>query len=101
MEGTNETTRNESEAELKLMTLLDAYIDELKDNRMYGQLEKGPLTWTYWGALFFCGTVVTTVGRFNFCYFELSILVLTAIAKGFRQAMHVLGSLRKAPRSLA
>jgi len=40
-------------------TLVDVYVDHKEHLR---PISKAP-EWTYWGALFFCGTVYTTIGR--------------------------------------
>jgi len=56
---------NNSAIGRKLMNLVNEYMAELKETKMHGQLDKGSMTWTYWGALFFCGTVFTTVGHLN------------------------------------
>ena len=42
-------------------TLLDRYVEYKEHLR---PISKAP-EWTYWGALFFCGTVYTTVGQYS------------------------------------
>jgi len=49
-------------------TLVSAYVHHKEQLR---PLSKAP-EWTYWGALFFCGTVFTTVGPYTFLVFTVS-----------------------------
>lgn len=51
-----------------LSLVVEALVDEYVEHKEHLRpLTNGP-EWTYWGALFFCGTVFTTVGQFNTVY---------------------------------
>ena len=61
-------------------SLLDVYVERKEHLR---PISKAP-EWTYWGALFFCGTVYTTVGQFSNLHDTPSTSVFRCSWKGER-----------------
>lgn len=46
-----------------LSRAVGAFVDEYVDHKEHLRPNSKAPEWTYWGALFFCGTVYTTVGQ--------------------------------------